>query len=177
MDAIWFMDSEASDLVANDSNAVADIFIYDADTRTTERISVASDSSQSNGASAAPSISADGRFVAFESEASNLVAGDVNGSRDIFLHDRQTGETRRISENINQDPMHDGEPPKFAPILSSDGRFAVFEGGNFGSGLHDREKNSTESIEISDCSSNSSGCSHDYNLPSISGNWAVCGRY
>ena len=57
----------------------SDIFVYDRQTDTIERVSVASDGTQGNGDSTAPSISADGRYVAFQSVASNLVPGDTNG--------------------------------------------------------------------------------------------------
>jgi hypothetical protein len=55
------------------------------------RVSVASDGTQAGGPSFAPALSADGRFVGFASDASNLVAGDTNGVADIFVHDRVTG--------------------------------------------------------------------------------------
>src|SRR3990172_3975895 len=63
----------------------------------TTRVSVASDGSQGNNYSDWPSISANGRYVAFASGASNLVSGDTNGYADIFVHDRQTGVTQRVS--------------------------------------------------------------------------------
>src|SRR5712691_2607153 len=63
----------------------------------TFRVSVSTGGVQGNGRSFVPAISADGRFVAFYSDASNLVAGDTNGSRDVFVNDRQTGETTRMS--------------------------------------------------------------------------------
>ena len=64
---------------------------------TTERVSVASDGTQANYRSYYPSISADGRFVAFWSHAGNLVDGDTNDMIDIFVHDRHSGQTRRVS--------------------------------------------------------------------------------
>src|SRR3954463_11514515 len=64
---------------------------------TTERVSVDNAGSQANSASTSPSISADGRYVAFTSDASNLVPGDANRSRDVFVHDRLSGTTERIS--------------------------------------------------------------------------------
>src|SRR5207237_5052190 len=64
--------------------------------QTTERVSVASDGTQANGVSGIPAISADGRFVAFESDATNLVPGDTNDVFDVFVHDRQTGTTARV---------------------------------------------------------------------------------
>lgn len=79
---------------------------------------------QGNGYSAAPVISADGRFVAFGSYASNLVVGDTNGVPDIFVHDRQTGETTRVNMGFLGDEANDYS---YAPAaLSADGRFVAF---------------------------------------------------
>lgn len=61
------------------------------------RVSVDSSGAQANNYSRFPSISADGRYVAFESEASNLVAGETDGTGGVFVHDRQTGATNRVS--------------------------------------------------------------------------------
>src|SRR5439155_2739827 len=79
-----------------------DVLVHARPTGTTERVSVASDGTQANGpseegVSSQPAFSADGRFVAFESSASNLVAGDTNDADDVFVHDRQTGTTERVS--------------------------------------------------------------------------------
>ena len=90
-------DSSATNLVAGDTNGVDDVFVHDRQTGTTERVSVDSAGAQGNGSSHEASISADGRFVAFGSSATNLVAGDTNGVVDVFVHDRQTGITERVS--------------------------------------------------------------------------------
>src|SRR5207253_8467074 len=82
---------------------VSDVFVHDRQTGTTERVSVASDGAQGNGSSGLvtfafpPALSADGRFVAFVSFATNLVASDTNGATHVFVHDRQTGTTERVS--------------------------------------------------------------------------------
>ena len=73
----------------------------DALAATFELASVASDGALANAGSDAPALSADARFVAFESLASNLVAGDTNGAPDVFVHDRVTGLTTRESIGIN----------------------------------------------------------------------------
>src|SRR5439155_14246673 len=78
--------SDASDLVAGDTNGVSDVFLRDRAAGTTVRVSVASDGSQANGESDSAAMSADGRFVAFRSAASNLVKGDTNGLPDIFVY-------------------------------------------------------------------------------------------
>jgi streptogramin lyase len=75
-------------VIAGDTNGVPDIVVRDQVTGATTRVSVSSDGAQANGASGRPRISADGRYVAFWSVASTLVAGDTNGVRDVFLHDR-----------------------------------------------------------------------------------------
>jgi len=79
--------SAATNLVSGDSNAAEDIFLRDRQAGTTDRVSTASGGSQGNGASAAPAVSGSGRYVAFESEATNLVGGDTNGVADVFVHD------------------------------------------------------------------------------------------
>ena len=90
-------ESDASNLVSGDTNGARDVFVHDRQGGGTTRVSVASDGAQGNGGSAHPSISADGRYVAFQSDASNLVSGDTNGWSDIFVYDRQTGQTTRVS--------------------------------------------------------------------------------
>ena len=90
-------DSSASNLVSGDTNGARDVFVHDRQGGGTTRVSVASDGAQGGTGSWNPSISADGRYVAFYSGASNLVSGDTNGTDDVFVHDGQTGQTTRIS--------------------------------------------------------------------------------
>jgi len=134
--------SEAGDLVPDDTNKCdhpqfgphncSDIFVYDAQTGQVERVSVAGDGTQSNGESYTPSLSADGRFVAFASDASNLVPNDTNACRpnlysascfDIFVHDRVTGATERVS--IASDGTQANGDSRW-PRISADGRWVVF---------------------------------------------------
>ena len=116
--------SDATNLVANDTNNSSDIFVRDRTLGTTERISVASDATQANGDSILPAISSDGRFVAFSSEASNLVAGDTNNLADIFLHDRQDDTTVRI---VAPAEFNTGSGIVIvAPNISPDGGFVGF---------------------------------------------------
>ncbi len=89
--------STATNLVAGDANGLADVFIHDRTTGTTERLSVDSAGNESNADSSGPTITNDGRYVVFQSSATNLVAGDTNGASDVFVHDRTTGATRRVS--------------------------------------------------------------------------------
>jgi Tol biopolymer transport system component len=116
--------SNASNLVAGDGNGTSDIFVHDRATGKTRRVSVSSAGAQGNGASYNPSISADGRFVAFHSNASNLVAGDGNGTTDVFVHDRATGKTRRVSVSS---AGAEGNGASYNPSISADGRFVAFE--------------------------------------------------
>ena len=117
-------DSDASNLVAGDGNGRADIFVHDRLLGATTRISRATDGTESNGASGAPAVSADGRFVAFQSLASNLVAEDTNGRRDIFVHDRLTGATSLVSRDPSGGPAN---AASYSPGLSADGRLVAFE--------------------------------------------------
>ncbi|MGQ4361170.1 TolB family protein [Streptomyces sp. SAS_272] len=116
--------SLARDLVSGDTNRVDDVFVRDRQTGAVTRISVDSAGVQANNASRNPSISADGRYVAFESVATNLVAGDTNRYRDVFVHDLQTGETSRVSVGRNGE-QSDSE--SFHPSISADGRFVAFD--------------------------------------------------
>ncbi len=124
-------ESDASNLVASDTNAVSDIFVHDRQSGQTTRVSVASDGTQGNSDSFSPSISADGRIVAFASAASNLVPGDTNGRGDIFVHDRQTGQTTRVS--VASDGTQANTASRIAsrsPSISADGRFVAFDSGS-----------------------------------------------
>jgi len=125
--------STAPDLVAGDTNIASDVFVYDRVGRTTERVSVASGGKQANGSSMQPAISDDGRFVAFLSAAGNLTAdADVAGTYDVFVHDRQTGETRRVNPPASENaaPQPDGMPPINWQCdhvsISGDGRYVAF---------------------------------------------------
>jgi Tol biopolymer transport system component len=90
-------DSYASNLTPGDTNDDADVFVYDRTAGTTERVSVSSAGDQGNYASYESSISADGRFVSFNSGASNLVPSDNNGRTDVFIRDRKARTTALVS--------------------------------------------------------------------------------
>src|SRR4051794_40131562 len=89
--------SRADNLVPGDTNGADDIFVRDRRTGRTERVSVSAAGRQGDGGSFSPSISADGRFVAFASRANNLVPGDTNGVTDVFVRDWLRGTTERVS--------------------------------------------------------------------------------
>lgn len=116
-------ESLSTNLVRGDTNGVSDIFVRDRQQGTTERVSVGSLGEQANGDSTWPSISADGRCVLFESEATNLVPGDTNGFSDVFLRDRLTGHTERsnVAWNSIQASFNTGYSR-----ISADGRFVAF---------------------------------------------------
>ena len=116
--------SKASNLVPNDTNNKEDIFVYDRQTEHIERVSIADNGSQANDKSDTPSISGDGRFVAFVSDASNLVPNDTNNSNDIFVYDKQTRHIERVS--ITNDG-HQAYGSSYHPSISNDGRFVTFE--------------------------------------------------
>ncbi len=115
--------SAASDLVEADSNGVADIFVFDRQLDRLTRVSVSSAGEQAEAISTRPAISADGRFVAFESLAANLVPEDTNNLSDIFIHDRLTGQTRRVSVDSNGRQANGWSEQA---SLSGDGHFVAF---------------------------------------------------
>jgi Tol biopolymer transport system component len=120
--------SQASNLVANDTNESEDIFVHDLATGETTRVSVASDGTEGNYWSLGNDISADGRYVVFCSIASNLVVNDTNETYDVFVHDRTTGETERVSIASDGTQANETSWSSF-PSISADGRYVAFESG------------------------------------------------
>ena len=133
----------------------ADIFVHDRQTGQTVRVSVGPSGAQANGSSIRPAISADGRMVAFASVATNLVSGDTNGRPDIFVRDRASSTTHRVSVSSSGAQANSGS---YTPALSADGRYVVFttaasnlfpgDVNGFGIDvvLHDRQTQATTSI-------------------------------
>jgi WD40-like Beta Propeller Repeat len=115
--------SSASNLVADDDNGVEDVFVHDRKTGETTRISLGAEAVQADDESDSPAISASGRFVAFASDAENLVPGDTNDAGDIFVHDRKTGATTRVSVATFALQAND---VSFAPAISANGRWVAF---------------------------------------------------
>ena len=115
--------SSATNLVGNDGNAAADIFIRDRKKNKTKRVSTRSNGGEANGTSTQPSISADGRYVAFGSSASNLVSGDSNGQFDIFVKNLKNGNVTRVSERSNGTQ---GNSTSSDPTISPDNKHVVF---------------------------------------------------
>ncbi len=121
-------ESRADNLVPGDTNNASsavgtDIFVHDRLNGITSRVNVASDGTQANGDSQVATISADGRYVAFVSSASNLVAGDSNAQSDVFLHDTVTGTTSRVS--VASDGSQ-GNANSSGGTISANGRYVVF---------------------------------------------------
>jgi VCBS repeat-containing protein len=115
--------SNCSNLVAGDTNGAWDVYLRNLTTGAVTRVSVASDGSQGDAPSYSGRPSDDGRFVVFQSNASNLVAGDTNGMDDCFIRELATGQVRRVSRGLGgAEP--DGTCSE--PALSADGRLAVF---------------------------------------------------
>ena len=151
--------STASNLVENDDNSSADIFVHDRKTSTTTLVSFAIDGTPGNGDSVHPAISSDGRFVAFESLASDLITTDSNSDRDVFVRDRRTGTTTRVS--VASDGSQATAPGFSAmiPSISGGGRFVVFNSespdlvandtnGAIDTFVHDRETSKTKRVSV-----------------------------
>lgn len=117
--------SDATDLLGanGDTNARTDVFVRDLDTATTTRVSIATDGSQGDDQAQQVSISADGRVVAFQSKATNLVGGDTNKFEDIFVHDRTTAATTRVSLALGGAEANNFS---FWPVVSGDGTHVAF---------------------------------------------------
>ncbi len=115
--------SSATNLVAGDTNSVNDVFLHDTQTGATTRVSVDSLGVESDGFSDGVSISANGRYITFYSEATNLITGDTNGFSDVFLHDTQTGTTTRVSvDSLGVE----GDSSSSTSSISSSGRYIFF---------------------------------------------------
>lgn len=112
--------SDATNLVDGDLNGATDVFVRLRAVGQTELVSVSTAGVQANGVSVAPSISGDGRFVAFQSNATNLVDGDDNGVTDVFVRDRANGTTERICGGVQ------GNGASFFPSISADGSRVAF---------------------------------------------------
>ncbi|MCI0550328.1 MAG: hypothetical protein L0287_05195 [Anaerolineae bacterium] len=137
--------SNASNLVPGDTNAATDIFIYDMQTETTARVSITSGGVQANNSSSTLSISSDGRYIAFQSDATNLVPNDTNAAGDIFVHDLQMGTTTRVSVSSSGVQGNGGS---HAPSISADGRYIAFT--SLAANLVSGDSNGFEDIFVRD---------------------------
>lgn len=138
--------SYATNLVDEDINSNGDTFLRDRMSDTTELVSINSNGEQGNGTSIDADISADGRYVAFFSRASNFVVGDTNGTYDLFIRDRQNGTTDPISIS-SSGVMGNGETIGMAS-MSANGRFISFD--SMSSNLVDGDTNGFSDVFLHD---------------------------
>ncbi len=167
--------SIATNLIPGDINASSDIFVLDLVEGSIERVSVASDGTEANGASQNAAISGDGRYVVFESLATNLDPRDTLSGSDIFLRDRETGSTTLISVNERTD---DNSLGSFAPDISEDGSTIVFHSN--ASGLVPDDTNGVADIfayypvtNLMTCITSCAGSDGDSTHPAVNGNGNV----
>jgi Tol biopolymer transport system component len=166
-------ESDADSLVVDDTNGASDIFLRDRYLGGIERVSISSAGHEAHGSSTNPAVSSDGRYIAFQSDASDLVSGDSNNI-DVFIHDRETGETVRVSVSS---AGVGGDADSESPAISADGRYVVFhsQANNLVPGfdsphrdvyLHDSVTGSTELISVDRNGGNANDASGS---PAISG--------
>lgn len=115
--------SQASNLVPSDTNDITDVFLKDMVSGTVTRLSTAQDGQEGNNGAGIAKISADGRYVVFESSASNLVANDTNSATDVFVKDLVSGNLALVSDR-EDDVLNDGN--SMTPELSADGKYIIF---------------------------------------------------
>ncbi|MFF1715212.1 TolB family protein [Streptomyces sp. NPDC058268] len=174
--------SASRNLVANDTNGTPDAFVRDLRTGRTERVSVKSNGKASHGVVGEVSLSPDGRYVVFTSTADDLVSGDPNDLDDVFLHDRNTGKTQRISPT---GASYDGlrRNLTYDPVVSGDGRYVAYASGaeDLVAGdanqrddvfLYDRKKKTTELAQLTNAGKQGEG---DAFAPAFAGDSG--GRY
>jgi hypothetical protein len=177
--------SDASNLVAGDTNNVVDIFVKDTISGTTTRVNTDSTGIQANSSNyLSAKISSDGRYVVFSSDASNLVAGDTNGKADAFRKDLVTGTTIRVStDSLGNQTTSPGVVGVTIGGTSSDGRYVLFS--SAASTLVAGDTNVTEDVFLKDTvtgtttrvSTNSSGSQSNYGSVSIAMDLSDDGRY
>ncbi len=138
-------DTTADDLVRGDTNGDQDVFVRDRAKGTTIRASVSSSGVQGNAVSLVGAISANGRYVAFTSAASNLVRGDTNKYADVFVRDLKNSTTRRVSVSTSG---RQGKGYSGAPSISADGRYVAFT--SAAANLTPRDRNGEQDIFVRD---------------------------
>lgn len=136
--------SDATNLVGQDTNGETDVFVHHRVTGATTRVSVSSAREQGNGMSWDASLSASGRYVAFVSAASNLVAEDTNGFNDVFVHDLETGTTTRVSVHSARNVANNFSGYAGCPSISASGRYVTFD--SFASNLVDGD--TTRNLDV-----------------------------
>lgn len=176
--------SGATNLVPGDTNNVPDVFVHDLQNHTTARVSIATDGTQSNAESGYDAaISADGRYIAFNSGGSNLVPNDTNDEYDIFVRDQIAGTTERVS--LTYDGNQSDNDASTGIDISADGRYVVFS--TPASNMVPNDTNSAYDIFMRDrllettvrisIASDGSEANHNSHRPSISGDGQVVAFY
>jgi Tol biopolymer transport system component len=142
--------SQASNLAPNDTPGTEDVFIHDRMLGTTERVSLNVMGSTPNGPSIAPSVSSDGRYVTFSSNADDLIEDDGNDTWDVFLRDRMAGTTELISVSSDevQGDGSSGYVGAGAGRITPDGRYVVF--GSIAENLVENDLNEKDDIFVRD---------------------------
>jgi TolB protein len=135
--------SYAGNLVGGDGNFSGDVFVFDRRTKAIERISEAAAGGDAAADSGFPTISFDGRYVAFESWAANLVTGDGNAVTDVFRRDRRLGTTTRVSAAPGGG---DADVDSYSARISADGRRVAFT--SYASNLSARDGNGTSDVYV-----------------------------
>ena len=138
-------ESHATNLVAGDDNRKQDVFLHDRQTHVTTRVSVASDGTQGDDESYWPTISADGRYVAFSSRATNLVEGDDNDDWDVFVRDLETGVTTLESRSSAGEL---GDNFSYSAMISGNGRFVTWW--SYADNLVDGDTNGVADVFVRD---------------------------
>ncbi len=138
-------------LLPENTEGVSNVFVYDRDLDELEFVSKTDLGVEGNTDSYKPSISSDGRYVAFESSATNLVADDTNGYRDVFIYDRTNDTIERVSFTLEGEER---DSPSNAPSISNDGRYVTYDAqlgdsDSYRIFLYDRDTDSTEVISLS----------------------------
>jgi hypothetical protein len=170
--------SFATNLVGLDGNGTSDVFVHNRETKKTTRVSTRSNGGESNGFSTPGGISTTGRFVVFTSAATNLVPGDSNGATDVFVKNRQTGKTTRVSKRSNG---AQGNGASFVPTISPNGRYVSFTSQasnlvpNDSNGVsdifvHDRKNKKTRRVSVA---SNGAQANNVSQLSDVSDNGVV----
>ncbi|MGH2689765.1 MAG: TolB family protein [Actinomycetota bacterium] len=156
--------SLARNLTPGDANGAHDIFVHDRATGATTRINNPVGGGDANRESEKPSLSHDGRYVTYSSAASNLVVGDSNGARDIFVHDRVTGQTTRVS--VASGGGQQNGDSGFVPSISADGRYVAFMSDASNLFVHNRATGTTTRVNVAPDGSQAKGAT--LGAPSVS---------
>ncbi len=144
--------SKSPNLVPGDTNRMRDAFVRDLATEQLSRVSVTGAGEQANGPASSAALSADGRFVAFSSDATNLVPKDRNRHRDVFVLDRASGAVRLVSLASDGTP---GSGDSGGPSLSADGRFVAFQ--SYASTLSAGDENDVRDVFVHDTANGTTG--------------------